>query len=491
MATVGAVGFNADADRLQGTDLPSDRISYTLAFWYKPVDRTNTGTLLRLIDTFGGVHSINIDTGGTLKLYDTFGFSTSVRTLTNGTWYFIATTVDASLNRTVWCAAEGETTLGSVTYAGYTADMPWVSLQICGDPEFGDGIDGAACLVRVWNRELSEAELLAEMASATPVSATNLIGSYPLASVATKLTASVGTALTEPVAGGAWTDEVGPNFGATSIALDAAISATATVAADLTTQIAMAASLSATAAVAGDLTTSIPLAASVSATATTAADLLTQIALAASINSTAGIVGDLTTAIPLAGSVSGTAAVVASLTTAIPLQAAVAATATVTGSLAGIAAALEASVLASATASGDLTTAIPLAASIAASGSVSVDLTTAIPLAASVGATAAAVADLTTAISLAAAISATATISGDLVVPNLLYGTASAAATATGDLTTAISLAAAITARATITAAFKPLTEADYFHPRAPRPPRALNTQLLGLPIRPTWRRRG
>lgn len=98
---------------------------------------------------------------------------------------------------------------------------------------------------------------------------------------------------------------------------DAALTGTAAVSADLTTQITAAASLSGAGTVAADLTTSITAAASLAGTATVGADLDTAITAAASLTGTATVDASLVTPILLAVEWTGTASLTADLTTAI------------------------------------------------------------------------------------------------------------------------------------------------------------------------------
>jgi hypothetical protein len=270
-----------------------------------------------------------------------------------------------------------------------------------------------------------------------------------------------------------WTFGTSDDWGAVAVSfkeaadttLAASRTATATVAADLSTAIQGAASLSAAASVSAALTTAITPAASLSASATIAADLTVAAGsympilledgtellledgtdllhedssatsgdgnLAASLTATAAVSADLTTAIEAAAALSASGSMSAALTTAIPLASDVSATA-----------ALDAA----------LTTAIEAASSLTATGAVSADLSTAIEAAATLAASATVAADLSTAITLAAAPTATATIAADLRSDTSLAATLATAASLGADLSTAIPLAASATASAALTA---------------------------------------
>lgn len=252
-------------------------------------------------------------------------------------------------------------------------------------------------------------------------------------------------------------------------ALSAAVTASATTSAALTTKIALTGALSASASTTAALQTGSTMAGSLSASAGVSGDLTTEIRFAADAISSSVVGGTLTTEIRFIAAAAATAVTSADLTTGITLAGAAACSATTSGQLAGDIL-LSGDLSASASASGDLTTEIRLSASVlvnaladasltagatmtgalSASAAANGDLTTAIRCAAAISVSAGTSADLTTAIPLAAAITATAAASGVITLPLRLSADLVAQAVATGALTTRITMSADALAAATI-----------------------------------------
>ncbi|MFZ2875852.1 MAG: LamG-like jellyroll fold domain-containing protein, partial [Phycisphaerales bacterium] len=116
----GAVAFDADADALRGTNVPSAIESYTVSGWFKPA-AINEGRIFRLQDSTGGNHTLSINTSGRVVLIDNFGTSSPAgAALQNDRWYFVAITVDAGLVQKAWVRELGASVWwGTVTKAGY------------------------------------------------------------------------------------------------------------------------------------------------------------------------------------------------------------------------------------------------------------------------------------------------------------------------------------------------------------------------------------
>lgn len=213
---VGATGFDANYnDRLQQTtNLPATD-TWTYCAWIKINDSNGSRPFAIEQGATYQAFSISGGTGRDIYINTNLGTGTVLRTLSTGVWYFAAlsaTSTGGTPTMNLYVRAEGESALTNNSRTGVASLVP-SSFSIGGAGSlFGSTPNGSICLVRLWDRVLSQSELLAESNSTTPVSTTNLIGSYPMASAATVLTAAVGSNLTNPSGSGSWTDAAGPTI---------------------------------------------------------------------------------------------------------------------------------------------------------------------------------------------------------------------------------------------------------------------------------------
>jgi hypothetical protein len=216
-STIGstAVGdFGLNADKLTGSNLPSNLISaYTVTGWFYRTASTAAGSPFAMAaNADNAFNKLIINTSNEVRVGSNLSTSSLITTISLNKWYFAAITqTGATRQLTGWIGEELGSTLTSITVTSINEASACSNLWIGGGNYFGESVLGAMANVRVWTRTLSEAELISEMTSKNPVSSTNLVGHYMLASAATKLTASVGTNLAQP-GSGAWTDVTGPNF---------------------------------------------------------------------------------------------------------------------------------------------------------------------------------------------------------------------------------------------------------------------------------------
>lgn len=165
--------------------------------------------------------------------------------------------------------------------------------------------------------------------------------------------------------------------------------------------------------------------------------------LEALVSASSSLIADLTTAIEMAALASSSGNILADLTTAIQMDGLVSASASMTADLSVGAAQLEGVIGCAANASADLSTAIEITAGISAAGGIAADLSTSIEMSAAVSAHGDASADLTTQIELAAALVASAQTIADLKTAIEFEAMMAANGLLIADLTTAIQLEAA------------------------------------------------
>jgi hypothetical protein len=215
----------------------------------------------------------------------------------------------------------------------------------------GEGTNGQMYLALVWNRKLSNDELLSVQANPWQLFADEDDGEYIAA---------------EPVA---------------DMALTGAAAAVASAFGTLSTSIRLAGSTASSATASGTLSTGIRLAGAAQAQGSAAGALSTSIRLAGAAPAVAAATGTLTTSIGLAGTAQATAGAAGSLATAIRLTGVAAAVASAVGTLTTGGAGLAGTDPAVASAGGTLTTRIPLAGTGAAQASAAGSLSTRISLA--------------------------------------------------------------------------------------------------------------
>lgn len=302
--------------------------------------------------------------------------------------------------------------------------------------------NAATELIIVWNRVLSDAEILSisvnpyQIFKARRLPVWINIPSYvPDTALAATLIGS--TSVTASLS--------------TQIALAASLTGATTLTASLATPAALAANLACAVTVTAGLTTAIPLTATMTAVATLTSSLSTQITPTAALTAVTTVNAALTTAITLVASLGCVATVGASLTTAIPLTASLGGVCTLTADL-SVGAGLSANLAVVSTLTASLTTAIPLASNLASVSTVTAGLTTAIPLIAALSNATTLTASLTTGNGLSASIGGVCTLTANLTTGIAMQASLVGQTTVTSGLTTAITLGANLASAATITA---------------------------------------
>lgn len=458
-----AVRFDSADDILAmpAAAVPSGSGGWTVAVWLRLTTDRNAPTM---IWSFDGIfssswHALETDSSGTsLRVYETGVTAATIATLSVGVWYFVVVRKTAGGTIKTYLGDEAFGTLA--TAAGSVTNLTYAGDGYVGGSAYGtDEIDGRLWGMRVWDTDLTDAEVDAEFASATgaAIRTTNRRAEWLLDDDVTPGTDSSGNArhLTNPSGLGAWTLEAGPTFpSGSAAALEASLTGSATLSAGLTTAIRPAANLTGSATLAAALTTAIRPAAALTGAATLGASLTTAISLASSLSGSATLAAALTAGSTLAAGLSGTATLGASLTTGIALSSALTGTATAAAALTTAirpAAALNGT----ATLGAALTTSIRLAAAPAGAATLAAALTTGIRLAAAPQGSATLAAALTTAIRPAATLSGSATLSASLTAGGAaaLASSLSSSATLGASLTTAIRPAASLSGSATLGAA--------------------------------------
>lgn len=213
LITLGAVGFNAWADRLEGPP-PAAGNTYSMSGWlYITAGRAgSTAVIMGMSDKAGTPEYHRIVLGGTGGLVMRVGSNlggVDVATLTTGQWYYVGMTCSATHILTGYVGgATGALTKN--TTSGITGIIPLAS-HLSGDDLFGSHINGRLSNFKLWNRVLSDAEMEAERAL-NPLTISDLVGHWKLETAGTVLDASTGTSLTVVDVAGTWTTEIGPTI---------------------------------------------------------------------------------------------------------------------------------------------------------------------------------------------------------------------------------------------------------------------------------------
>lgn len=161
-----SVRFDASGDYLRRTaNLPSNT-AYTICGWARLVTDTNTYSTIASIEsatTSAGAYALlstDVD-GVSLKHWGSGGTSGTLATLTVGTDFFWAITCGATgaNGATAYYRAKGSTALSSVL--GYGDAFTPAVIYLAND-SYTEPFNGRIWNVKVWNRVLTAAELLAE-----------------------------------------------------------------------------------------------------------------------------------------------------------------------------------------------------------------------------------------------------------------------------------------------------------------------------------------
>lgn len=210
-----AVRFDASADRLDmpSAALPSGSGGWTVAGWFRIVnDRNAVSTLWSLDGVFSSSwHSLRTDATGTdLKLNQSGTDVLSVASLTVGVWYFVAVRKDAAGNVKAYVGTEAGGALSTVT-GSVTNINPYSGDGYVGGNAYGNWLDGRGWGLRLWDVELSDAEVDAEFAASTAARTANLRAQWLLDAVPPTADSS-GNSRTLTNTGGAWALEAGPTL---------------------------------------------------------------------------------------------------------------------------------------------------------------------------------------------------------------------------------------------------------------------------------------
>jgi len=215
-----AVRFDAGADVLTmpSAALPSGSGGWTLAGWFRIVnDRNAVSTLWSLDGIFSSSwHSLRTTADGTsLRLNESGTDVLTIASLTVGTWYFLAVRKDASGNVKAYVGTEAGGALSTVTgtvtnIATYSGD------GYVGGNAYGDWFDGRGWGLRIWDADLSDAEVDAEFAASSAARTSNNRAQWLLDNATTPGTDSSGNGRHLTNAGGAWALEAGPTLPAGS-----------------------------------------------------------------------------------------------------------------------------------------------------------------------------------------------------------------------------------------------------------------------------------
>jgi hypothetical protein len=196
-----SIRFDAAADRLTYTgSIPVPTSGLTVTCWINiRVNRADYSDPFRIYNSsISTVVTCGTDSNGTtgMNYYTGGGSPLNGVSLTVGTWYPIAISHDTGTTGRVFVRVGGTTNVASGTVSSSTPAGLCIAGRDSGDAS--EWFNGEIAQVRVWGAELTQAQVEAEWASATPVITTNLFANWPLAN-ATDLTDTVASrVLTTP-----------------------------------------------------------------------------------------------------------------------------------------------------------------------------------------------------------------------------------------------------------------------------------------------------
>lgn len=230
-----SIRFSADKTALRrSTNLPSSHAAFTICACFKleSPSTAREATLIYTQSTSGG-HSetlqLNPSTGSALRASDSWwsNYSADVATVPNGgtsgqNWFFGALVGSASGTGglTAYHKPIGTGSISSQSVANSPGTAAFEALQI-GDASFGTTywFNGYVAHLKIYDRALSESELIAEAGSGTPVSSTNLISyhSFSNATLSTALIPDTGTGTFSVFTGDPATNTDMPVFSTTPV----------------------------------------------------------------------------------------------------------------------------------------------------------------------------------------------------------------------------------------------------------------------------------
>lgn len=168
----------------------------TVAGWVKPANTNARKTAFATIDPNGylPIQGFRLEDDGTLRPIHNGNVFVSAGAYSANTWYYVF----AKRSADIFTPSGGAGVSGSgfdadgdfSTSTGTASDWGFVQFDIGIEGTSGYPWNGEICCVRVWNTELTLAELRAEALSATPVKTANLRANWRLATN-TDLTSTV------------------------------------------------------------------------------------------------------------------------------------------------------------------------------------------------------------------------------------------------------------------------------------------------------------
>lgn len=189
-----AVRINASGESYSRSN-PLGTGARSIALWFRIASDRNIFTAMVGIDSAGANYEfLGFTSDGTTVGYDInnnpVGFTTSC---TVGTWYFAAGTYDGGTSAAFHLAAVGDAALATAT-GGVTA--PPGGTLFLGNDGFDEWFDGDLANVRLWDAQLSTAEIERERWTIVPHRTTNLVGWYPFLEASTVDLSGAGNSLT-------------------------------------------------------------------------------------------------------------------------------------------------------------------------------------------------------------------------------------------------------------------------------------------------------
>lgn len=285
-----AIRLDAAADRLDTETVVPSGASWTSCGWVKIVTDLNDETPIFTIEATYGYPYIALRTdsdGVTPSVKLTWLSRAALSALTVGEWYFMAIRVQSDLSVSTWMGQAG----GSLTRVDDTLSFgysdPSIRYSIGGGYPGSGYLDGSFSRVRLWNAELSNADMDAEFAQDVGAARTSgLVGDWfrPDVTLVTYLNDNSSSNNDLTTSGTHALDTSAPDLGATGSVAEAAGTSTATaVGAALVAAVSSAAGTSTADAV------GVALASAAATSAGTSTATATGMALASSVASADGV----------------------------------------------------------------------------------------------------------------------------------------------------------------------------------------------------------
>jgi len=207
-AGLGAIRFDSANDPLFRSGLPANNTSYTVCGWAKFDAATADDSLIWVSDAAGTGLALEFKTGQ-VALVDTFGFTrpaTISGALVDQKYYFIALRVNGT-TATIFRGTETD----AIVSATGTIVAQGASFKMYFSYTTSNFLTGGLSLWKLYDAQLTDAEIEAERLSFTTVRTSNLSGFWKFASEADKLVdSSVNGNTLSPFAVSQWENIRGP-----------------------------------------------------------------------------------------------------------------------------------------------------------------------------------------------------------------------------------------------------------------------------------------